>query len=369
MSPLAMVDMQAVHAELGSELEEAVLRVVRSGRYVGGPEVSEFERGFADYLGVEHAVALANGTDALQLALIASGVGRGDEVLVPANTFIATAEAVVAAGGAPRFVDVDSDSGLIDLDSATARVGKRTKAIVPVHLYGRMANMDAMMEFAADHDLVVVEDAAQAHGAVRAGRHAGTIGAAGCFSFYPGKNLGALGDAGAAVTNDQALADRIRLLRDHGRSGRDNHVLPGYNSRMDPIQAAVLSVKLPHLDRWTDARRRAAATYRDLLPEYLDWNGGDELLAEVHHLFPILVEDRDELASALGNRGIPTGVHYRQSLTAAPAFSSSADRCPVADARAVRQLSLPMHPHLGDADIEQIVTAVRELARPATVLG
>jgi dTDP-4-amino-4,6-dideoxygalactose transaminase len=369
VNPLAMVDMQAVHAELGAELEAAVLRVVRSGRYVGGAEVTAFEQRFADYLGVEHAVALGNGTDALQLALIAAGVGRGAEVLVPANTFIATAEAVVATGGTPRFVDVDPATGLIDLECAAALIGARTKAILPVHLYGRMADMDAVMEFAAEHDMVVIEDAAQAHGAARGGRRAGTIGAAGCFSFYPGKNLGALGDAGAAVTSDRALADRIRLLRDHGRSGRDNHVMPGYNSRMDPIQAAVLSVKLPHLDRWTAARRHAAAGYRERLAEYLDWSGDDEPQAEVHHLFPILVEDRDDLMTALGERGIPTGVHYRQSLTTAPAFAPSPDGCPVADRRAATQLSLPMHPHLDDADVQRIVDAVRELARPASALG
>lgn len=367
MSGLAMVDLQAVHDELGAEMESAVLRVVRSGRFVGGREVSGFEERFADYLGVKNAIAVANGTDALQLALIASGVSVGDEVLVPANTFIATAEAVVAAGARPRFVDVDASSGLIDLDDAARRVDERTKAVMPVHLYGRMTDMDAVMQFASAHNLVVIEDAAQAHGAERGGRRAGTIGTAGCFSFYPGKNLGAIGDAGAAVTDDDDLADRIRLLRDHGRLGRDNHVIAGFNSRMDPIQAAVLSVKLEHLDRWTASRRRVASTYREGLVDYLDWHGDHEPAAEAHHLFPILVNSRDQVATALGDLGIPTGVHYRQSLTTAPAFAPCPDRCPIADQRAAKQLSLPMHPHLSDADIQRIVAAVCATARAASV--
>ncbi|MGO9763867.1 MAG: DegT/DnrJ/EryC1/StrS family aminotransferase [Solirubrobacteraceae bacterium] len=357
MKQLEMVDVRALHAELGAEIEEAMLRVVRSGRHVGGPEVGAFEEAFASFLGVRHTVALANGTDALQLALLASGVGRDDEVLVPGNTFIATAEAVVAVGAIPRFVDVAFDTGLIDLRSAEARVTGRTKAVIPVHLYGRMVDMGPMMAFARRHDLLVIEDAAQAHGACRDGHRAGSIGDAGCFSFYPGKNLGAIGDAGAAVTDDDDIADRIRLYRDHGRRGRDNHEIAGFNSRMDPVQAAVLRVKLPHLDRWTRARREVATRYRTGLGSLLDWEGC-EPQAEVHHVFPILVDDRDEVARSLGADGIPTGVHYRQALTSSPAFARSTDACPVAEERARRQLSLPIHPHLGDDDVRRIVGAV-----------
>jgi dTDP-4-amino-4,6-dideoxygalactose transaminase len=356
-----MVDLRAVHVELGAEIEDAVLRVIRGGRYVGGPEIDAFEDELARFLGVQHAVALANGTDALQLALLAAGVRRDDEVLVPANTFIATAEAVVAVGATPRFVDVAPDTGLIDLESAEERVGARTAAIVPVHLYGRMVEMEPVMSFARRHDLVVVEDAAQAHGASRDGRRAGTIGDVGCFSFYPGKNLGAIGDAGAAVTNDGEIADRIRLYRDHGRRGRDTHEIAGFNSRMDPIQAAALRVKLPHLERWTQARREVAASYRTGLGRLLDWDGG-EPQAEVHHLFPILVNDRDELAGSLREHGVPTGVHYRYALTQTPAFADAADACPVAEERARRQLSLPIHPHLSQGDTARIVAAVDRLA-------
>jgi len=361
MSDLAMVDLQALHAELGGEIEEAMLRVIRGGRHVGGPEIAAFEEEYERFLGVRHVIALGNGTDALQLALLAAGVGRDDEVLVPANTFIATAEAVVAVGATPRFVDVAPDSGLIDLGSAEARISARTKAVVPVHLYGRMLDMEPVMAFARDHDLVVIEDAAQAHGASRDERCAGTVGDVGCFSFYPGKNLGAIGDAGAAVTNDREIAERIRLYRDHGRRGRDTHEIPGFNSRMDPIQAAALRVKLPHLDRWTDARREVAARYRTDLGPLLDWEGA-EPQAEVHHLFPILVDDRDELASSLQAQGIPTGVHYRHALTNTPAFAGSTDACPVAEERARRQLSLPIHPHLSESDVCRIAAAVGRLA-------
>jgi dTDP-4-amino-4,6-dideoxygalactose transaminase len=360
MTKLEMVDLGALHSELGAEIEEAMMRVVRSGRYVGGPEITAFEEAFADFLGVEHVIAMANGTDALQLSLLATGVGRGDEVLVPANTFIATAEAVVAAGATPRFVDVEPDTGLLDLSSAEQRVSERTRAIMPVHLYGRMIDMGPVMAFASEHDLVVIEDAAQAHGAQRGGRCAGTVGHAGCFSFYPGKNLGAIGDAGAAVTNNPEIADRLRLYRDHGRRGRDNHELSGFNSRMDPIQAAVLSAKLPHLEDWTERRREVAGHYREGLQPLLDWEGG-EREAEVHHLFPILSDDRDELAARLQTEGIPTGVHYRQAMTMTAAFAGSGDECPVAEERARRQLSLPIHPHLSDDDVHRVVDSVRNL--------
>lgn len=361
MTDLAMVDLRALHAELGTEIEGAMLRVIRGGRHVGGPEIDAFEDEFAHFLGVRHAIALSNGTDALQLALLAAGVTRDEEVLVPGNTFIATAEAVLAVGAIPRFVDVAPDTGLMDLRSAEERVSTRTKAVVPVHLYGRMIEMGPVMAFARKHDLVVIEDTAQAHGASRDGHCAGTVGNVGCFSFYPGKNLGAIGDAGAAVTEDSAIADRIRLYRDHGRCGRDTHEIPGFNSRMDPIQAAALRIKLPHLQRWTDARRKVAAHYREGLGPFLDWPGG-EAQAEVHHLFPILVDDRDVLARSLRTNGIPTGVHYRHALTMTPAFADSTDACPVAEERASRQLSLPIHPHLSDSDVRQIVAAVSYFA-------
>ena len=361
MSRIELVDLDALHRDIGNEIEHAVLRVLRSGRLVGGPEVAAFEQAFAGFLGVDHAVALANGTDALQIALLACGVTRGDEVLVPGNTFIATAEAVVAVGARPRFVDVARDTGLIDLASAEERLSGFTRAIVPVHLYGRMVDMTAVLDFAARHGLLVIEDAAQAHGAERVGCRAGTLGDAGCFSFYPGKNLGAVGDAGAAVTKDEGIAERMRLYRDHGRRGRDEHEIPGLNSRMDPIQAAVLSAKLPYLPAWTRARRKLASHYRQSLGCLLDRQDEDPA-SEVHHLLPILLEDRDELARRLGERGISTGVHYRRAIPETRAFADSPDRCPAAELRARRQLSLPMHPYLSAGEIGRVIDAVHRHA-------
>ena len=360
MKKLPLVDLAATYAELRDELEAAVLRVCRSQRYVGGQEVAGFEERFASYLSVRHVVGMGNGTDALELALRALGIGHGDEVLVPANTFVATAEAVCAVGAVPRFVDVDPASGLIDLESCAQRVVPATRAVVPVHLYGRMVDMSAVMSFALRHGLLVVEDAAQAHGARRDGQRAGTLGHIGCFSFYPGKNLGAMGDAGTAVTNDDTLADTLRLLRDHGRRTRDLHDAPGHNSRLDPVQAAVLSVKLVHLDRWNAARRDVAEAFRrQLSDEVLDWraDGPEE---EVHHLFPILVDERDALAASLAEAEIATGVHYRYALPTTKAFAASTDYCPVAEQRARRQLSLPIHPHLDEEDVLRIAEGVNE---------
>ena len=360
MSRIEFVDLQAVQEELGDQLEAAVLEVIRSQKFVSGPAVGEFEDAFAGLVHAEHAIGVSNGTDAIELALRALGIGAGDEVLMPANTFIATAEAVSRAGATPRFADVQADSGLIDLDSAESRVTDATRAVIPVHLYGRMCDMDAVVEFARRHHLRVVEDAAQAHVAERAGRRAGTVGDLGCFSFYPGKNLGAFGDAGAVVTNDAEVAERVRLMRDHGRTDRNHHAVVGMNCRLDTLHAAVLSVKIPHVERWNEARRDAARRYRELLPdEILDWRA-EEPLAEVHHLFPVLLDDRDAVSAQLRERGISTGIHYRIAVPSTPAYADSPDDCPVADSRAARQLSLPIHPHLTAEDVDRVVDAVTE---------
>jgi dTDP-4-amino-4,6-dideoxygalactose transaminase len=360
VKPIAFVDLQAVQDELGDQLEAAVLGVIRSQKFVSGPAVREFEDAFAGLVHADHAIGVSNGTDAIELALRALGIGPGDEVLIPANTFIATAEAVSRAGAVPRFADVNPDSGLIDLGSAESRVTDATRAVVPVHLYGRMCDMDAVLEFAHRHDLRVVEDAAQAHAAERNGARAGTVGDVGCFSFYPGKNLGAFGDAGAVVTNDGELAERVRLMRDHGRTDRNHHAVVGMNCRLDTLHAAVLTVKVPHVERWNEARREAARRYRELLPqEILDWRAEDPL-SEVHHLFPVLLDDRDAVAAQLRERGIATGVHYRVAVPSTPAYADSGDDCPVADGRAARQLSLPIHPHLSADDVERVADAVAE---------
>jgi dTDP-4-amino-4,6-dideoxygalactose transaminase len=358
MRRLPLVDLAAVHRELGDELEAAVLDVVRHQQFVGGERIAAFEREFAAYLGAEHAIGMANGTDAIELAIKALGIEPGAEILVPANTFIATAEAVAAGGCVPRFVDVDPASGLIDLDSCEQRLSGRTRAVIPVHLYGRMVDMDAVTSFADAHGLTVIEDAAQAHGAHRGGRRAGTIAQIGTFSFYPGKNLGAFGDAGAVVTDDPELAEQMRLLRDHGRRGRHTHVIVGYNSRLDPIQAAVLLVKLRHLERWNERRRAAASWYRDALaPGLIDWCA-DVPSADVHHVFPIMVAERERVSQALADAGVQTGIHYPVPIPSTPAFAPCADACPAAERRARMQLSLPMHPHLTEDDVRYVARIV-----------
>jgi dTDP-4-amino-4,6-dideoxygalactose transaminase len=358
VSSLPLVDLAALHRELGAELEAAVLAVIRSHEFVGGRPIALFEEALADYLGAAEVVAMANGTDALELAIRGLGIEPGAEVLVPANTFIATAEAVIAAGAVPRFVDVHDQSGLIDVSSCEQHMSSRTRAVIPVHMYGRMVEMAQLEAFAAHHGLAVIEDAAQAHGARRHGRMAGTVGDIGCFSFYPGKNLGAFGDAGAAVTNDPRLGERLRLMRDHGRSGRNTHELIGFNSRMDPLQAAVLAVKLPHLDGWNQRRREAAEGYRELLPSHmLDWTS-DDPATDVHHLFPIMTEDRSALAKRLNDAGVQTGIHYPRTVPDTPAFAAFAGAFPSAEWRASRQLSLPMHPHLVRTDVEFIASIV-----------
>jgi dTDP-4-amino-4,6-dideoxygalactose transaminase len=363
---IALVDVRAAYEELRDEIDEALHRVCRHGAFVGGEEVEAFEAAWAEYSGARHAIGVANGTDALTLALVAADLPTGSAVILPANTFIATAEAVVAARLRPRFVDVEPDTGLAQLERCAEAVDGTVSAIIPVHLYGRVMEMEPVLELAADNDLVVVEDAAQAHGGRRHGRHAGTFGHAGCFSFYPGKNLGAFGDAGAVITDDDEIADRVRLLRDHGRRGRDRHEVVGVNSRLDAFQAAVLLVKLRHLERWTRERRRVAETYRALLdPELLDWPGDADANAETHHLFPILSDERDELAEQLGAEGIATGVHYRVPVPATAAFGSHEGLHPVAERRAARQLSLPIHPHLSSESAEWVAAEVSGLVGAA----
>lgn len=356
---IELVDLTRLHAEMAGELTGAIRRVCEQSAFIGGSEVSMFEQEWAQFVGARHAVGVGNGTDAIQLALTAAGLPAGSPVAVPANTFIATAEGVAAAGHSVRFVDVDAQTGLINLSELAQVLEDGVRAVVVVHLYGRMVDMDHVMALARSKNVVVIEDAAQAHDARHSGRHAGTFGDAGTFSFYPGKNLGAFGDAGAVVTNDDELAAKVRLLRDHGRSGRDNHTVLGVNSRLDALQAAILRTKLPHLKQWTRARRAVAETYRRNLPAgLLDWSGADDPAAESHHLFPILVAHRDEVAERLQKAGIATGVHYRVPCPCTAAFGCRRGSFPVAEDRAARQLSLPMHPHLLPSELERIVAEV-----------
>lgn len=361
-----LVALERLHGSLRPELLEAFARVLGSSAFILGQEVERFEAQFAEYCEAEHCIGVASGTAALMLSLQAAGIGPGDEVIVPAHTFIASAVAVVHAGAVPVLCDVDADTGLIDPDSARAALTRRTAAVIPVHLYGQVADMDAIHAFADPHGLFVLEDACQAHGARYRGRRAGSLGSAAAFSFYPSKNLGALGDGGAVCTNDGELAARVRRLRDLGRppaGGR--HVEIGANERLDGVQAAMLSVKLPHLDAWNVARREVAAGYRAGLPETVQLLGERAESPCIYHLFPARVDERDRFASELSARGVATGVHYHPAVHDHPAWSGRELRhgeLPRAEAWAQRELSLPIHPHMRPAEIARVIEAVREVA-------
>jgi dTDP-4-amino-4,6-dideoxygalactose transaminase len=354
--PFVALDRQ--HAELRGELQAAFERVIHSSAFILGGEVAKFEAEFAAYCGVRHCVGVASGTAALALAMQAAGIGEGDEVIVPAHTFIASALAVLQTGATPAFCDVEDGSGLLDLESARATVSSRTAAILPVHLYGQICDMEAICSFAKQQGLAVFEDAAQAHGAALGSRLAGSFGIAGSFSFYPSKNLGALGDAGAICTNDDELADRARILRDLGQRRKGEHVVAGVNERLDGLQAALLSVKLPHLDEWNAARRNHAHSYRGLLGDSVRMLEEPEGRSSVYHVFPVRVPDRDALRSQLSEAEIETGIHYSPALHRQPPFRESRSRSfPVADSWASEELSLPMFAELRADEIQRIAAA------------
>jgi dTDP-3-amino-3,4,6-trideoxy-alpha-D-glucose transaminase len=361
METVPLLDVQAAGRELEPALSAAIGRVVRSGWFIGGDDLAAFEAEWAAYCGVRRAVGTGNGLDALTLGLRALAIGPGDEVVVPSFTFIATWLAVSAVGALPVGVDVDLATGNIDPERLADAVGPRTRGIVPVHLYGQPADMDAVWAIAANRGVAVVEDAAQAHGARWRGRPAGGFGTLGAFSFYPVKNLGALGDAGAVVTDDDALADAVRRLGNYGAAHKYDHEVVGTNSRLDPIQAAVLGVKLAVLDDWNERRRRVAAAYGEQLSG-LDWlelpvvrEGADP----VWHLFVVRCPWRDELRDHLAARGVETGLHYPQPPHRSGAYRGLGLRLPNADRLAETVLSLPMGPHLAPSAVERVVEAVR----------
>ncbi len=362
---IPFADLAAMTREVREEIEASFARVLDSGRFIGGEVVERFEQEWAAYCRTAYAVGTANGTDALQLALRGLGIGPGDEVIVPANTFVATAEAVVLAGATPRFADVGRDTLLLTAATVEAALTPRTRAVIVVHLYGQVADMDAIARVAASSGLAVIEDAAQAHGATWRGRPAGSLGDVGCFSFYPGKNLGAFGDAGAVVTDDAELARRIRCTRDHGRAQGSHHEHPflGTNSRMDALQAAVLSVKLPRLAAWTSARQVRAEQYRTELSGGLvrlvdDASGG----GHVYHLFIARVPARDRVRSALGQAGIETGLHYPKPCHLQPPYAGCADGAlPVTEQAAGEILSLPMFPHLTAEQVTRVCDQLKQI--------
>jgi len=359
------VDLKAQYRSIKSEIDAAIARVIENTSFVLGREVENFEEQFAAYVGAKYCVGVNSGTAAIQLALLACNIGTGDEVIVPANTFFATAEAVSNAGATPVFIDVDPVSYNIDPARVEAAITPKTRAIIPVHLYGQAADLDPVLEIASRHRLRMIEDAAQAHGTTYHGRRVGAIGHAGCFSFYPGKNLGAYGEGGAVVTDDEGVAAQIRLLRDHGASRKYHHDIVGFNLRLEGIQGAVLAAKLPFLDRWNDLRRRHAATYRTLLADSgLVLPVEMEYSRHVYHLFVVQAEDRDGLHRKLEERGIQTGMHYPVPLHLQKAYSFLGYQTgdfPVSEQLSAGLLSLPMFPELTIDQIDYVARCIREV--------
>lgn len=361
------VDLRPLEYELDAEIRGAIERVLGRSWYIGGEEGLVFERAFASYVGAAHCVGVGNGLDALALALQALGLGEGDEVIVPASTFVATALAATKVGATPVFVDCDPETSNIDSSSAAAAITARTRAIMPVHLYGQPADMRPIMALAREHGLLVVEDCAQAHGAKYEGKVVGTFGDAAGFSFYPGKNLGAMGDAGAAVTDDKNVADRIRMLGNYGSRVRYAHELEGWNSRLDELQAAVLSAKLPYLDRCNEARREVAARYLEgivnplvSLPRVPKW------AEPVWHVFAVRCMRRDELREFLEGRGIGTNVHYPTPVHLQGCYRRlgySEGDLPGAEEVARTELSLPIFPGMTERQIEWVVESVNAFGR------
>lgn len=350
-------DFGKMHDPLRAELDAAWKRVMDREWFIGGEEDAAFEREFAAYCGAQHCVGVGNGLDALRLILLSAGIGPGDEVLVPANTFIASALAVSYVGAVPVLVDPDPETALITPKEAAKHITPGTKGIMPVHLYGRVAEMEGFRQLAEERGLFLMEDAAQAHGAVRGGRKAGTFGRAAGFSFYPGKNLGALGDAGAVVTDDPEIARRVRMLSNYGSEKKYHHAAQGVNSRLDELQAALLRVKLPHLEAWTAERRRLAAVYeseiRNPRIRLLKKDPGNG-----YHVFPILADARDRLKEELAAEGIQTLSHYPVPIHLQEAYRELGYRkgdFPAAEMLAESELSLPLYPGMTEAQVMHVV--------------
>jgi dTDP-4-amino-4,6-dideoxygalactose transaminase len=362
-SMIPFLDLTAMSREVGDKLDDVWREVTGSSTFVGGPLVETFERDWARYCGREAAVGVANGTDAIELILRALGVGEGDEVVVPTNTFVATAEAVVAAGAVPRFADVDGRTLMATPETVAAAITPRTAAVIVVDLFGNMPRMDELARLARARGLAFIEDAAQAHGATWHGTKAGSFGIAASFSFYPGKNLGAFGDAGAVVTDDRELEARIRCLADHGRSPTSKHEHPrvGRNSRLDALQAGVLSAKLRMLDDWNGRRRRAAQTYDRHLDPAIGRVDVEAGALSAHHLYVVRVPYRDRVRERLDDLGVRTGIHYPVPChLQAPYRRFGPTRLPEAERAAKESLSLPMFPHIDDAQIRTVCDRMNE---------
>jgi dTDP-4-amino-4,6-dideoxygalactose transaminase len=360
---IPFVDLKAQYSAIKTDVLAAIDRVLESADFVQGAEVEKFEQDFAAYCGVEHAIAVNTGTSALHLALLALGIGPGDEVITVPFSFVATVAAIGYTGATPVFVDVAPDSFTMDPAPLEAAITRRTRAIMPVHLYGQTANMEAILDVSRRYGIPVVEDACQAHGAEYRGLRAGSIGDVGCFSFYPAKNLGTYGEGGAITTNDGGLAQQMRLLRNWGAEQKYVHSMKGYNYRLPELQAAVLSVKLSRLEEWTEARRAHARLYDQLLDGVAVTPVELEGRRHVYHLYAIRVHDRAALRHRLEVAEIQTGVHYPIPLHLQPAWSELGHRpgdFPVAEAAADHVVSLPMYPELSDEDVAEVAAVIAE---------
>jgi dTDP-4-amino-4,6-dideoxygalactose transaminase len=365
MIEVPFVDLYAQYLTIQREVDEAIALTIRESSFIGGKSVAMFEEEFAAWIGTQYAVACANGTDSIEMILHAAGIGPGDQVIVPAVSWISTSEAVSAAGARPVFVDVDADL-LIDIAQIEAAITPHTRAIIPVHLYGNPVDMHALMAVAKKHSLFVLEDCAQAHGATVRGKTVGTFGHAASYSFYPGKNLGAYGDAGAVLTSDRSLAERVRMIANHGQKGKHNHLIEGRNSRMDGMQAAILRAKLPHLHKWTAMRKLHADYYSaGLSKSGVITPRLREDVGHVFHLYVIQCHRRDELMAALSAQHIHTAIHYPTPLPALPCYAGhgySQDAFPNAS-RTSRILSLPMYAELTHGQMDHVIATVDAFQR------
>ena len=367
-APVPMVDLRRQYLALKEEIDASLAEVLERTHFIMGENVAAFEREAADYLGVAHAVACANGTDALHLALLALDIGPGDEVITTPFTFIATAEAIAYVGATPVFVDIDPRTCNLDVSRVEAALNARTKAVIPVHLFGMPADMSALSALAEANGLVVVEDCAQSFGASVEGRQTGSLGDAGCFSFFPSKNLGAFGDGGMVTTDEDGVAERLRVLRAHGSAVRYHHSVIGYNSRLDEMQAAILRRKLPHIDRYNVERRRVAAGYDERLADLplrrppLEAPEGHASVVPVFHQYTLLADDREPVMAALKEEGIASAIYYPIPLHRQEAIRARLHgevSCPVAERYSDRCFSLPIFPELDEATVDRIAGVVR----------
>ena len=369
MTAIPFVDLQAQYRRIQPEIDAAMQDVVSNTAFIGGQHLKDFEAAFAEFCGVKHAIGVGNGTDALSIALRAMGTGPGDEVITVSHTFIATSEAISETGATVKFIDIDPRRYTLDPAKLAEVISEKTKVILPVHLYGQIADMDAIVNIAERHGIRVLEDAAQAHGATYKGKRAGSIGHAATFSFYPGKNLGAYGDAGAVVTNDEGVAEYARMYANHGRLSKYEHEFEGVNSRMDGLQAAILGAKLPHLDEWNEERRRAATWYDELLAPLSKHVITPYIAPEsepVYHLYVIQVPERDALLDRMKDAGISGGVHYPVPLHEQPAYrhlNHAPDAFPVTHQVAANIVSLPMFPEITQEQCEAVARVVAEHVR------